>query len=106
MTETRSGLEASAICLYVFSLFLDGIEERTEAENIELFRLAAVDLGVKLGDFLMPARVAITGKAVSLPLLESIHILGIDESRKRLQAAQKMLAIRLTKGAKDNDRKA
>lgn len=53
----------------------------------ERFRARAVEIGAKLGDLLMPLRVAITGTRVSPPLFESIQVLGRDESLSRIQAA-------------------
>ena len=42
-------------------------------------------MGVKLGDFMMPMRMAITGSRVSPPLVGSIQILGIDRSIARIE---------------------
>ena len=44
-------------------------------------------LGVKLGDFMMPIRMAITGSRVSPPLIGSILILGTEKSVERLNRA-------------------
>ncbi len=44
-------------------------------------------LGVKLGDLLMPLRVAITGSKVSPPLFESIRLIGRDRVRAAVDAA-------------------
>jgi glutamyl-tRNA synthetase len=43
--------------------------------------------GVKLGDLLMPLRVAVTGARVSPPLFGSLRILGPEESLKRTDRA-------------------
>jgi len=51
------------------------------------FRVQAGELGVKLGDLLMPLRVAVTGARVSPPLFESMRILGVDECLGRAEAA-------------------
>ena len=58
----------------------------------ERFRAKAVEIGAKLGDLLMPLRVAITGSRVSPPLFESIQVLGADETLSRIEAAIAMLA--------------
>lgn len=42
---------------------------------------------VKIGDFLMPLRVAITGSRVSPPLFGSIRLLGADECTVRIKRA-------------------
>jgi glutamyl-tRNA synthetase len=53
----------------------------------EKFRERATIIGKKLGDILMPLRVAITYSRVSPPLFESMRILGKDECIKRIEAA-------------------
>jgi len=53
----------------------------------EKFRERATVIGKKLGDILMPLRVAITYSRVSPPLFESMRILGKDECIKRIEAA-------------------
>lgn len=42
-------------------------------------------MGIKLGDFMMPIRMAVTGSRVSPPLIGSILILGIDKSIARVE---------------------
>jgi len=46
---------------------------------------------VKLGDLMMPLRVAITGSRVSPPLFGSLRILGVQESLRRVETALRML---------------
>ncbi|HPG96471.1 MAG TPA: glutamate--tRNA ligase [Rectinema sp.] len=53
----------------------------------EKFRERTTIIGKKLGDILMPLRVAITYSRVSPPLFESMRILGKDECIKRIEAA-------------------
>ncbi len=50
----------------------------------DLARETADKLGVKLGDFMMPIRMAVTGSKVSPPLIGSILILGVDKSLERI----------------------
>ena len=54
-------------------------------------RKKAESLDISLRDFMHPIRVAITGSTVSPPLLESIQILGVDEARRRVDAAVKLV---------------
>ncbi|PKL26778.1 MAG: glutamate--tRNA ligase [Spirochaetae bacterium HGW-Spirochaetae-3] len=54
------------------------------------FRAKATELGFKLGDLLMPLRVAVTGTKVSPPLFQSIAVLGRD---KAVERARKALAV-------------
>jgi len=56
-------------------------------EQEALFRAKAEELGVKLGDLLMPVRMAVTGTRVSPPLFDSIHILGSDVALERIKKA-------------------
>jgi glutamyl-tRNA synthetase len=62
---------------------LGGTPEESEAR----LRALADELGVKLGDLLMPLRVAVTGSKVSPPLVESIRVMGVEEARRRTARA-------------------
>ena len=64
---------------------------RSDAENEEDFRLLAESLGTKLGNLLMPLRVALTGSKVSPPLFESIRLLGKEKTHARIEAALQIL---------------
>ena len=70
---------------------LDGAPDAAEAR----LRALADELGLKLGDLLMPLRVAVTGSKVSPPLVQSIRVMGVQEARRR--AAR---AIAILEGAK------
>ena len=65
----------------------------SEEEANVLFHAKAEELGVKIGDFMMPIRMAVTGSRVSPPLVGSIQILGIDRSLERIE---KTIAERLS----------
>ncbi len=56
------------------------------------FRALAEELGMKLGDLLMPLRVAITGARVSPPLFGSIKAMGKERARARAARAIDALA--------------
>lgn len=47
----------------------------------------ADELGMKLGDLLMPLRVAVTGARVSPPLFDSIRLMGPEKARARTARA-------------------
>jgi len=67
-------------------------QEAAEADHEaqeNLARSYAEKLGVKLGDFMMPIRMAVTGSKVSPPLIGSILILGADKACARVQNALK-----------------
>jgi glutamyl-tRNA synthetase len=70
---------------------LRGFSERPEAEVEEKLRGLADSLGVKLGDLLMPVRVAVTGSRVSPPLLQSLRLLGEEQTLARLRKAIQIL---------------
>ncbi len=71
---------------------LDGLASRSEEEAERLFRGKADEMGVKLGDLLMPVRVAVTGSRVSPPLFGSIRLLGIEKTRSRIERAMSLLS--------------
>ena len=60
-----------------FELDHEGAEEFAKAE--------AEALGIKLGDFMMPVRMAVTGSRVSPPLIGSIVVLGEEKSLARIE---------------------
>ncbi|MFP4383046.1 MAG: glutamate--tRNA ligase [Spirochaetia bacterium] len=66
--------------------------DRTDEENEQIVRERAKELGIKLGQLLMPLRVAMTGSNVSPPLFESLRILGKDEVLTRLRTALSKLS--------------
>ncbi|MBW7885295.1 MAG: glutamate--tRNA ligase [Caldilineaceae bacterium] len=55
------------------------------------FRARAEAMGIKVGSFFAPFRVAITGKTVSPPLFESMVVLGREETLRRLANATETL---------------
>lgn len=73
---------------------LPGFEGRSDEENDALFRAKAEELGVKLGDILMPLRVAATGTRVSPPLFGSLRLLGEATVMRRIDKAARFLERR------------
>lgn len=51
----------------------------------------ANSLEIKIRDFLFPLFVAVTGKAVSISVIESISIIGLDITRARIRSAMAVL---------------
>jgi glutamyl-tRNA synthetase len=82
--DARAALEASLE-------FLRDFESRPDEENEEEVRKIADDLGMKLGSFLMPLRVAVTGSTSSPPLFGSIRLLGQEKARSRVERALELL---------------
>ncbi|ADN02379.1 glutamate--tRNA ligase [Spirochaeta thermophila] len=76
---------------------LSGYWTRTDEENEQRMRALAERMGIKLGQLLMPLRVAVTGSTVSPPLLESIRLLGAEETLQRIDRALEKLSS-LTEG--------
>ena len=70
---------------------LDQVEKKSDEEMEDVFRQTAEKLGVKLGDLLLPLRVALTGSRVSPPLLGSLRILGPEKTRARVDRAIALL---------------
>lgn len=71
---------------------LASVEPFTAAAMEDQFRAAAGEAGVKVGSYLAPFRVAITGRTVAPPLFESIEVLGRDETLARVDNAIQALA--------------
>jgi glutamyl-tRNA synthetase len=63
------------------------LAESGEEDAEALVKAAAEKAEVKLGDLLMPLRVAVTGARVSPPLFGSLRILGAERSLARVDAA-------------------
>jgi len=64
------------------------LAEMPDDEAAEIFIKAEAErLEVKLGDLMMPMRVAITGSRVSPPLFGSLRILGAECSQERVRRA-------------------
>lgn len=58
---------------------------REKEEKVEnLFRELSEKLGVKLGDFIMPLRIAVTGSRVSPPIIGTLKILGAEKTLQRI----------------------
>jgi len=65
--------------------------EYSDEENEMRFRGLADKLGVKLGDILMPLRVAVTGTRVSPPLFGLIKLIGLKKVLKRVDSVISLL---------------
>ncbi|MCM8798833.1 MAG: glutamate--tRNA ligase, partial [Candidatus Omnitrophica bacterium] len=73
-----------------FERLIEGLEGMPsfDVQNIEkLLRSIAEDLKVTAKDFILPVRVAVTGKSVSPPLFESIYLLGKERTLSRIKYA-------------------
>lgn len=71
------------------------LAEAADDEQAETFiKAEAEKRNVKLGDLMMPLRVAITGSRVSPPLFGSLRILGAERSQTRVQRALAIIDIK------------
>ena len=65
--------------------FVHQVFKLNHEEAEELAKSTAEKLGIKLGDFMMPIRMAVTGSRVSPPLIGSIIVLGEEKSIARIE---------------------
>lgn len=70
---------------------LAGVDLSDHDATEAAFRARAEKLGLKLGDLLMPLRVAVTGTKVSPPLFQSIAVLGLPVALSRGRKAVELL---------------
>ena len=88
--EALTWLDAAAAVVQHHQLPAPGDEEAEEALN-QALHAAAEEAGTKLGNLMMPLRVAITGSRVSPPLVGSIRELGMAETLRRIAGARAVL---------------
>ncbi|QMU99155.1 glutamate--tRNA ligase [Borrelia sp. A-FGy1] len=70
---------------------LEGFEERSLLENEKVFNDFANENNLKIGEVLLPIRVAVLGSKVSPPLFDSLKLLGKDKVFDRINLAQEFL---------------
>jgi glutamyl-tRNA synthetase len=78
---------AKAILAAIIPLLDGAFDGRSDEENEHVFRTRGEELGFKLGDFMQPLRVAVTGSRVSPPMFGTMRVLGSAETRARVEAA-------------------
>lgn len=64
---------------------IEKMETMSDEDCEAAFRAKAEELGVKMGDVMMPIRMAVTGSRVSPPLVGSIKILGCGKAVERIR---------------------
>jgi glutamyl-tRNA synthetase len=79
--------KTAEILKYALELVKPLAEAPDDAQAENIIKAKAEKTGIKLGDLMMPLRVAITGSRVSPPLFGSLRILGAECSRQRVQRA-------------------
>jgi glutamyl-tRNA synthetase len=87
LRDGRVGEPLLRRCLALGSAALDALPEWNKAGIERAMRWLSERLGLKLRDFVRPFYVAITGSPASLPLFDSMELLGRDLCRERLRHA-------------------
>jgi glutamyl-tRNA synthetase len=85
----KSTLEAAMKLLTMGRELIKEMAKLDDAGAEELVKATAEKERVKLGDLLMPLRVAITGTRVSPPLFGSVRLLGADRCEQRIDRCLK-----------------
>ncbi len=70
---------------------LAGISSRDDEANEHHFHGLAETWGLKVGQVLMPLRLAVTGTTASPPLMASIRLLGVEQAAARVAAVIEIL---------------
>lgn len=85
--------EATEAATWLSAAWAVVCEHGTDDEELldNAFRHAAETHGTKLGNLLMPLRVAVTGSTVSPPLVGSIREIGVEEAGRRVSGALRVL---------------
>ena len=88
-------LEADAVVEILFRVTrdFDGLRPWNRERLQEVCRANAERMGLRMGDFLFPLFVAISGRPVALPLFESMAMLGRELTRARLRDAMDVLGV-------------
>jgi glutamyl-tRNA synthetase len=77
-------------CIEILQAASQTLESSYELDDEALeaaLKSRAEDMAVKIGSFLMPLRVAVTGTKISPPLIPSIRLVGLEKSKVRIQNA-------------------
>jgi glutamyl-tRNA synthetase len=91
----RTAAETADALAELLESGLDPLLEWTAAGLETVMRGFAERLGWKSGDLFMPVRIAVTGKAATPPLFETMAVLGKEVCRRRLRrAAETLRAMR------------
>lgn len=82
---------AAAQLLELARTLVEQLAQGSDEEDEALIKQVALERNVKMGDLMMPLRVAITGSRVSPPLFGSLRILGVKRSLERVDRALAVL---------------
>jgi glutamyl-tRNA synthetase len=87
VAKKRTPAETAAALADLLEGGLDALLEWDAAHLEPLLREHAERLGWRTGELFMPVRVAVTGKAATPPLFETMEVLGKEVCRRRLRRA-------------------
>jgi len=90
--KQRTAAETAAVLERLLEEVLDPLMDWDAAHLEEALRAFAGAAGWKPGDLFMPVRVAVTGRAATPPLFETMAVLGKELCRRRLRRAVEVLA--------------
>jgi glutamyl-tRNA synthetase len=83
----KSDRNAAAALLRMGRELVPALARSSDEEAETLVKAKAGEENVKLGDLLMPLRVALTGSRVSPPLFGSVRLLGAEKCLARIDKA-------------------
>ena len=88
-------LDRAALVEILFRVLkdVDGLRPWDRDDLHEACRTNAQSMELKMGDFLFPLFVAISGRPVALPLFDSMVLLGRERTRARLRDAMGVLGV-------------
>lgn len=92
IAKKRTAAETSTVLERLLEEVLDPLMEWDAAHLEGALRTFAETAGWKPGDLFMPLRVAVTGRAATPPLFETMAVLGKELCRRRLRRATALLA--------------
>jgi glutamyl-tRNA synthetase len=86
LAKLRKDENAPAVLARIAEILM-GVEPYTAARIEVSLRTAADEMEIKLGRFLQPARIAVSGKTVTPGMFETLEVLGREKSLQRVRAA-------------------
>jgi glutamyl-tRNA synthetase len=91
VAKKRSAAETAEALGRLLEARLDPLLDWTAAHLETTMRAFAEEIAWKPGELFMPVRIAVTGKAATPPLFETMEVLGRETCRRRLRRAVEVL---------------
>jgi len=89
----KLSLETCVMVLHHYSAALDELRDWQRETLVGIAEQLAAHLELKLSDALFPVFIAVTGRAVALPVFDSMVFLGSDLTRVRIRDALSVLGL-------------